>query len=158
LDRGGSAENVVHSVEEASPTLFNAVLACGKTELPTETLKREPLLIPELRREISFKNDLKALRKIHRVLRAYRPAILHSHSSKAGFIGRWAGLFAGVPHIVHTPHGHVFYGYFGRLKSFFYALLEGFTAPTAERLIALTEGEKTESLRWGMGKAGQWRV
>lgn len=158
LDRGGSSENVVHSAEEMAPTLFNSVLACGKTDFPTEALKRKPLLIPTLRREISPRQDFIAFRKIHRVLKAYRPEILHTHSSKAGILGRWAGVFAGVPHIVHTPHGHVFYGYFGRVKSFLYALLEGFSASAAERLVALTEGEKTESLRWGMGRAAQWRV
>ncbi len=158
LDRGGSAENVVHSVEETAPTLFSTFLACGKTDHPTESLKRQPLLIPALQRGISLRGDFGALRKIHLVLRAYRPEILHTHSSKAGFLGRLAGIFAGVPHIVHTPHGHVFYGYFGRAKSFFYALLEGFAAPMAERLVALTEGEKAESLRWGMGNARQWRV
>ena len=84
---------------------------------------------------------------------------MHTHSSKAGFIGRWAAKFAGVKTIVHTPHGHVFYGYgFGAFKTMLYLFLERLSAPFTTTLVALTEGEKRESLGCGVGHEAAWRI
>jgi glycosyltransferase involved in cell wall biosynthesis len=73
-----------------------------------------------------------------------KPAIVHTHSSKAGILGRWAAKMAGVRCIIHTPHGHVFYGHFGSLTSRLFLLMEKLSALITDCMIALTEGEKKD--------------
>jgi len=158
LDPGGSAENVVLSTEKTAPDRCSALLISGKTGKTPGTAPRRVLSVPALRRSISPREDARAFLTLLRIFTAYRPALVHTHSSKAGFLGRWAARFAHVPRIVHTPHGHVFYGYFSAGKSRLYALLEKITAKITHRLVALTPTEKTEALRWGVGEDRQWRV
>ncbi len=74
--------------------------------------------LPGLHREITPARDLVATFRLARIIRAERPHILHTHTAKAGAIGRIAALLAGrarPPIIVHTFHGHVLRGYFGRI-------------------------------------------
>ena len=84
--------------------------------------------------------------------------MLHTHSAKAGILGRWAGALARVTHIVHTPHGHVLYGYASGPKNWLYLLAERLSAPLADRLVALSEGERRESVEHGIGRPQQWVV
>ena len=114
--------------------------------------------IPSLRRDPSPLADVRALLQIYRLLRRERPQILHTHSAKAGILGRWAGWLAGTPHIVHTPHGHVLYGYAKGLANRIYLLAERVTAPITHRLVALSEGEKIESAEAGIGRFDKWVV
>ncbi|MBN1872333.1 MAG: glycosyltransferase, partial [Candidatus Omnitrophica bacterium] len=72
----------------------------------------EPILIAELQREVDIVKDIKGLWKICRYLKKNRPDIIHTHTAKAGAIGRIAAILAGVPVIIHTFHGHVFHSYF----------------------------------------------
>jgi glycosyltransferase involved in cell wall biosynthesis len=60
--------------------------------------------------------------------------------------------------VIHTPHGHVFYGYFGPLKTFVFWLVENATARVTDYFVALTEGERRESIGRGLGPAAKWRV
>lgn len=158
MDKGGSAENVVISCRHIDGSKYESLLVHGLSGVPApEGIKSIP--VPELVRNISPLADLRAFFRLVKLLRELRPDLVHTHSSKAGFIGRWAARFAGVRTIVHTPHGHVFYGYgFGPLKTMLYLFLERVTAPITTSLIALTEGEKRESLERGVGNASQWRV
>ncbi len=114
--------------------------------------------IPSLRRDPSPVADLRAFLQIYRLLRRERPQILHTHSAKAGVLGRWAGWLARTPHIVHTPHGHVLYGYAKGVTNKAYLLAERASAPISDRLVALSEGEKVESAEAGIGKLDKWTV
>jgi glycosyltransferase involved in cell wall biosynthesis len=114
--------------------------------------------VPALRRDPSPLADLRALWQIFRLLRRQRPAILHTHSAKAGILGRWAGWLAGVPVIVHTPHGHVLYGYTRGLQNWAYRMAERVSAPITDCLVALSEGEKRESVAAGIGREERWVV
>jgi glycosyltransferase involved in cell wall biosynthesis len=111
-----------------------------------------------MRRDPSPLADPRALWQIWRLLRRERPDVLHTHSAKAGVLGRWAGWLARVPVIVHTPHGHVLYGYARGLKNRAYLLAERASAPITDSLVALSEGEKRESAAAGIGKPEQWVV
>ena len=73
--------------------------------------------------------------------------------SKAGIVGRWAAWLAGVPVILHTPHGHVFWGYFGPAKTRFFVFLEKLSALVTDRLVMLTEQERIDHLRVGIAPA-----
>ena len=84
----------------------------------------EPIIIPSLQREISPLNDLKALLSLIRLMRQYRPHIVHTHTAKAGLVGRLAARLTRVPVVIHTFHGHVFHGYFGQAKTQLFLTLE----------------------------------
>jgi glycosyltransferase involved in cell wall biosynthesis len=97
--------------------------------------------IPSLVRRIDPVNDLRAFLSLWKLMIKERPHIVHTHTSKAGLLGRWAAKMVGVPIIVHTPHGHVFYGHFGSLSSKFFVIMEKLTGSITDRMVALTEAE-----------------
>ncbi|MEL6269692.1 MAG: glycosyltransferase [Chloroflexota bacterium] len=104
----------------------------------------EPVVIQELRREISPINDFRVLQSMRRLMREYKPDVVHTHTAKAGFIGRLAAKLEGVPVIVHTFHGHVFKGYFGPLKTRLFLTLERMAARWADTIITLTNSLRRE--------------
>ncbi|MEM6284207.1 MAG: glycosyltransferase family 4 protein [Chloroflexota bacterium] len=104
----------------------------------------EPVVVPELRREISPVNDFQVLQAMRRLIREYQPDVVHTHTAKAGFIGRLAARLEGVPVIVHTFHGHVFRGYFGPLKTRLFISLERMAARWADTIITLTNSLRRE--------------
>jgi glycosyltransferase involved in cell wall biosynthesis len=107
----------------------------------------EPLIIPEMKREISPVDDFIAFQKIKNLIREFKPDIVHTHASKAGALGRHAAISMGVPAIVHTFHGHVFDSYFGRMKTSFYKTVEKFLASKSDRIIAISENQKYDLTR-----------
>jgi glycosyltransferase involved in cell wall biosynthesis len=160
LDTGGSAENAVITSTCLDKNKYDVLLVFGQSE--AKTPKNFPfrfIELPNLVRNISPLSDISAFICLYKLFKKEKPGILHTHSSKAGFIGRWAGWLAGVPRIIHTPHGHVFYGYeFGSIKAAFFLWLERLSALITYKLIALTDGERQESLACGVGKDSQWTV
>ncbi|UCD79993.1 MAG: glycosyltransferase family 4 protein [Desulfobacterales bacterium] len=101
-------------------------------------------MIPSLVRRISLMNDLHALWSLVRLILKEKPDIVHTHTSKAGFLGRLSAKIAKAGFIVHTPHGHVFYGHFGRWRSRFFLWIEKLFASFTHRLVALTDGEMND--------------
>lgn len=106
--------------------------------------KIEPLVVPNLRREVSPIQDLRVLGAVRQLIREYQPDVVHTHTAKAGFIGRLAARLEGVPVVVHTFHGHVFKGYFGPVKSRMFILLERIAANWADTIITLTNSLRRE--------------
>lgn len=96
--------------------------------------------------------------KILFILKKIKPQILHTHSSKAGVLGRVAGKILKIKKIIHTPHGHIFYGYFGKIKTFIFIFIERLLAKFTDTLIALTEMELEESIQKKIGDRKKWRV
>ena len=80
----------------------------------------KPIVIPELGREIGLKNDLVAFYKLYKLIRQEKPDIVHTHTAKAGTLGRTAAWFRGVPITMHTFHGIVLTGPCERLKSWIF--------------------------------------
>jgi glycosyltransferase involved in cell wall biosynthesis len=99
------------------------------------------LRLPQMSREISFWADSLAFWTILKFLRKERPGIVHTHTAKAGALGRLAAWLAGVPIIVHTYHGHVLDGYFGGFKSKAYLSLERMLGRLSTRVIAVSESQ-----------------
>ncbi|HLG02550.1 MAG TPA: glycosyltransferase family 4 protein [Bacteroidia bacterium] len=116
----------------------------GSSEFIVENLGLKPVILPEMRREISPVQDLKAYHKIKSLIREFRPDIVHTHASKAGALGRMAAASCKVPVIVHTFHGHVFHSYFGKYKSAFYKTAERYLARKCNAIIAVSEKQKHE--------------
>jgi len=146
LDRGGSAENVLLTLAGADRARFEVALASGPTRgprSPTEARARQVAVeffdVPSLVRAIRPFGDLRALWQLWRLMRRGHYDIVHTHTSKAGLLGRLAARLAGVPRVVHTPHGHVFYGYYGPLLSRTFVWAERWAAAWCQRIITLTE-------------------
>src|SRR5215831_8730206 len=124
LNIGGPAIHTVLATAHIDRARFPTTLVTGLPG-PTEGDMRylalqhhvEPVEIPELGRELSALDDLRALVKLIGLLRRERPLIVHTHTAKAGALGRIAAILARVPVRVHTFHGHVFEGYFPPWKT-----------------------------------------
>jgi glycosyltransferase involved in cell wall biosynthesis len=82
--------------------------------------------------------------QLQSLMESFRPHVVHTHTAKAGFVGRWAAHRAGVPVIVHTYHGHVLRGYFGTARSRFFTMLERKAAGWSRQIIALSESLRDE--------------
>jgi len=118
-----------------------------------ESASVKPIVIPELQREIRPLLDLKAFWKLLRILWRERPDIVHTHTAKAGTLGRAAAIlcsllrFSRKIRIVHTFHGNVFEGYFRPLMSSLFILIERFLAWKTDFIIAISETQKQELCR-----------
>lgn len=107
-------------------------------------------LIPSLVRRIDPIKDIRAFFEISSLIRSQRPDIVHTHTSKAGILGRWAAWLLGVPYIVHTPHGHVFYGHFSKAISMLFLIIEKVSSHITNRIVALSEGELRDYIRYSV--------
>jgi glycosyltransferase involved in cell wall biosynthesis len=115
-----------------------------------------PVVIPELQRDPRLLDDLRAFVKICRIVFSTRPDIIHTHTAKAGALGRMAGFLynlharlAGRPRAVicHTFHGHLFHGYFPRWISAVLIVGERMLACVTDRIITVSEQLKQELTR-----------
>ena len=147
---GGPTYNAAYLSKYMAPE-FETLLVGGmhdstekSSEFILEELGLEPLIIPEMKREINFKNDRIAYKKIKKIIQEFKPDIVHTHASKAGALGRLAAHKMGVKVIIHTFHGHVFHSYFGKLKTEFYKFIERKLAKRSSKIIAISELQKQE--------------
>lgn len=147
---GGPTYNVAYLTKYLSPG-FETMLVGGmkdSTEESSEFILKEmgiePIIIPEMLREISFKNDWIAYNKIKKLIEAFKPDIVHTHAAKAGTLGRMAAYNLKVPVLVHTFHGHVFHSYFGKFQSTVYKNIERYLASKTSSVIAISEKQKEE--------------
>jgi len=159
LDMGGSAQNTMLTCLNLSPK-YEMILACGLSqesnmadserqavEKQLEVARRcgvRVVTIPALVRRISPISDILALYDLTRLIQKEKPDVVHTHTSKAGILGRLAARIAGSATIVHTPHGHVFYGHFGPVLSKIFLWIEKLFAPLTDRIVALTSGENRD--------------
>lgn len=95
-------------------------------------------------RPLKFWDDLVSAFRFYRILRKERPDILHTHTAKAGALGRVAALFARTPLRVHTYHGHVFSGYFPPLKTKAFIAIERMLNCFTDRVIAISQSQATD--------------
>jgi glycosyltransferase involved in cell wall biosynthesis len=163
--KGGAQENTLATAAGLTSPDWRSTLVTGPAIGPEGSMEAEvrasgvrTIELPELVREPSPALDLQACAKLTALLRRERPEIVHTHTSKAGFVGRIAARAAGIPHVIHTPHGHVFHSYESRLKTAMFLLAERACRPLARRLVALTPRERDEHVELGVGRDGDWTV
>lgn len=114
------------------------------SEYIVRNLGLEPVLIPEMRRSLNPTNDFVAYRKISKIIKEFKPDIVHTHASKAGTVGRMAAARQNVPVVVHTFHGHVFHSYFNSAKTRVILNIEQGLAEQTSKIIAISEKQKEE--------------
>jgi glycosyltransferase involved in cell wall biosynthesis len=151
LNVGGPAIHVVLTTHELERRGHDCTLVVGpvpKTEGSMEYYAAEwgvPFVrVPQLVRPLSPWKDLVALWKVYRILRREKPDVVHTHTAKAGTVGRTAALLAGVPVIVHTFHGNIFDGYFSPAKTRLFLAIERFLARFTDRIIAVSKSQRDE--------------
>src|SRR5438876_3131155 len=136
-------------------TLVAGSLARGEDSMAfvADELGIEVERLPELHREISPLRDAVAIVRLALVIRRLRPHILHTHTAKAGAVGRLAALLAGdarPPIVVHTFHGHVLRGYFDPLRTAGFRLLERWLATKTTALIAVSPQVRDDLVALGV--------
>lgn len=114
--------------------------------------------VPALGRELSGSRDLKALAELVRLMRRVRPHVVHTHTAKAGTLGRIAAIVARVPVRVHTFHGHVFDGYFSPAKTRAFLAIERALARRTQRILTVSDHVRDELLALGIGRPGNTTV
>jgi glycosyltransferase involved in cell wall biosynthesis len=165
LDHGGAQETALALCEGLRSLGHAPLLAAGPPE-PSDTDFRpaveaagvEYVELPSLGRPVRPLRDLLALVAIVRLLRRTRPSVLHTHSSKAGMLGRLAGRVAGVPVVVHTVHGWSFHDEMHQLTRAAYVAAERLAARLSDALVVVTELDRRKGLRHGIGGVGQYHV
>ncbi|MGX9115455.1 glycosyltransferase [Mesorhizobium sp. BHbsci] len=154
LINGGADENTVHSCNWAAQRGHDVVLLHGETVQPEIIAKVDPRVeligVPGLTRSISPVSDLRALLALTRRFRALNADIVHTHTSKAGILGRLAAWAAGVPAIVHGVHIVPFVNV-GVAERFAYLALERLAAPITSAFISVSEGIRDLCLSAGVG-------
>lgn len=104
----------------------------------------EPFFINEMRRSVNPFQDAIAYRAISKIIKEFKPDIVHTHAAKAGAVGRAAAIAANVPVILHTFHGHSFHSYFNKLANQTFINIERQLAKRSTKIIAISELQKKE--------------
>ena len=162
LNVGGPAMHVVNLAKALNDGPWRTRLVAGsvsETEGDMEYYAAERGVevthLAELSREISLLDDVRTFWALYRLFRRERPAVVHTHTAKAGTLGRLAAILAGVPVRVHTFHGHVLGGgYFSPLKTRVFLEIERQLARGTHRLVVLTHGQAQE-MSLDLGVAGR---
>lgn len=147
---GGPAINATYLTKYLEPEFETLLVIGGKDDHEqdavhlTERLGIEPIVVPEMKRNINPVNDGKAYQKVKAIIEKYKPDIVHTHAAKSGVIGRKAAEACKVPVIVHTFHGHVFHSYFSKFQTDSFILIERYLAKRSSGIIAISPSQKHE--------------
>jgi glycosyltransferase involved in cell wall biosynthesis len=168
MNVGGPAHHVTILSGRLDPERYDTLLVSGRTgpgEASADDLAAERgarlYSLDHLGPEIRPLADLRALGALIRLIRRFDPAIVHTHTAKAGFIGRLAAVLARPgrrPIVVHTYHGHVLEGYFGPAKTAVYRGLETAAARISDALIGVSAHTVDDLVRLGVAPRERFRV
>ena len=165
LNVGGPAQHAVLLTAGLDRMRFLSTLitgVVGKDEGDFSPAARarglEPVVIPELGPAIHPGRDVVALGKLVRSFRRLQPDLVHTHTAKAGALGRVAARLAGVPAVVHTFHGHVLEGYFSPGLTRVLLQIERALARITDRIITLSPRLRQAILGMGIGRPAQVQV
>jgi glycosyltransferase involved in cell wall biosynthesis len=172
LVRGGAAQVVLSNAAGLDKSRFKSTIVCGPESGSEgdcfEDARRHGVpvhIIPSLVRDISPVKDLKALLNMIDILRRTRVDIVHTHTSKAGVLGRFAAAISGIRAVVHSPHGHIFGkdanipGVTGRpLRKAFFYFLERAAAPQARKIVTLTARNRNDHIALGLASPSKLSV
>ena len=178
LNVGGPAKHVAWLTAGLRDSDWDSVLVAGSVPPGEEDmgyfaadLGVQPIIIPEMSREVSLK-DGKSIWKLYRLFRREQPDVVHTHTAKAGTVGRIAGLLyrwltpatlMGRPRrcaFVHTYHGHIFHGYYGPMKTRVFLNIEKALARLiTDKIVVVSEQQRREIHEtFGVGRAKQFVI
>jgi glycosyltransferase involved in cell wall biosynthesis len=168
LNVGGPALHVAYLSAGLAERGYSTTLAAGTVGLGEESMASVARnrgvrieTLTELHREIAPLRDVRATLRLARLIRKERPQILHTHTAKAGAVGRVAALLSGdarPPIIVHTFHGHVLRGYFNPLTAFAFRTLERWLARVSTVLVAVSPEVRDDLVRLRVAPASKFVV
>ncbi|HVA31702.1 MAG TPA: glycosyltransferase [Gaiellaceae bacterium] len=168
LNVGGPALHVAYLTAGLAPRGYDTTLVAGTIARGEESMafvadahNVHVETLGDLHREISPVRDLRAIVQLAQLIRNERPTILHTHTAKAGAVGRIAALLARgarPPIVVHTFHGHVLRGYFGRVQTFGFRRLERWLARTSTALVAVSPEVRDDLVALGVAPASKFTV
>ena len=156
LNIGGPSIHVYLLTKGLNPLKFHSILVTGKISREEgdmsylfDALAEKPTVIDDLQREIRPWLDIKAFLRIFSLLRAEKPQIVDTHTAKAGTTARLAVILYNLFHgekirTVHTFHGHVFEGYFSRIKSSAFVWVERLLAKGTDVIVAISDSQKKD--------------
>ena len=161
LELGGAQKHVLSLIEHLNPEQFDPLLVASSESAELvpyakNILRDRLILLDSLKREVNPMEDFKAYRQICAVLKRNSADIVHTHSSKAGILGRWAAWQAKIPHIVHTIHGFGFTPEQSQWQRVGFTRLEQETAKITQRLIAVSKATLEEGSRFNIGRRAQY--
>lgn len=158
MNIGGPARHVIILTAQCGPD-FDGALLSGETEGREGSLADEAarlgvtiVPVPHMRRSLSPIADLLAFAWLFNYFRKERPSIVATHTAKAGTLGRIAAALTGVPVIVHTFHGHVLDGYFGRTSTWLFLGIERLLSHLTTEFIAISPEVAADLDRLGIGR------
>lgn len=158
LDLGGAQQNTLATVRGLDPSRFDAFLVCGEGGYFDPEVRADKnikaVFLDSLVREVSPLRDLLAALELWKIFQSERPTVVHTHSSKAGILGRIAAALAGVPVIVHTYHGFGFHDRQHPLVKAVYVSLERLCARWTTRLVyvSVANAQYAERQKLGLAK------
>ena len=161
---GGAQENTIATVLglRAKPgvevTLISGPTTGAEGSLESRFDSRPGMLsiVPELVRPVQPLKDFSALRKLEKILREQKPDIVHTHSGKAGILGRLAAKRAGVPVIIHHIHGPSFGNFQGPAANLIFTAAEKHAAKVTDHFFCSADAMTKLYLAAGIGKPGQF--
>ena len=165
MNVGGPAVIVAELMRGLDKSAFEQILVTGYCDenesdyLDTVATDIKAVRIAGLGRSVSLIADLKAFFGLVSLIRKYKPDVIHTHTAKAGVLGRLASLLAGRGAVrVHTFHGHLLHGYFNFAITKIVILIEKFFAARTSVLIAIGSKVKDDLIAAGIGRADKYRV
>jgi glycosyltransferase involved in cell wall biosynthesis len=160
LELGGAQKVTLMTLERLPRDRYDVALITNPEGLLVEWANRIPGLtrywIPSLIREVQPVQDFIALVSLWRLFRRERPEVVHTHSSKAGILGRWAAWLAGVPNIFHTAHGFGFNDFQRPMVRNLYIWLEKITGRISTKLVVVSYANADKGEKNGVFKRGDW--
>jgi len=163
---GGSQENTILSCEGQAERGHAVRLLYGPIYGPEGSLLErarrhagiETVEVPHLVRDLAPIGDLRAYRELRRMIGDFKPDVVHTHSSKAGVLGRMAAWKQGTPCIIHTIHGLPFHPYQSKLRNAVYIAAERVAAKRCHAIVAVAEAMREQALAAGVGRPEQYRI
>ncbi|HEX5869027.1 MAG TPA: glycosyltransferase, partial [Longimicrobium sp.] len=162
---GGAQENTLLSCEGQHARGHEVTLITGPSTGPEGSLVARAkaggyrvIEVEEMRRSILPVKDYRTYHRLVRLIRELQPDVVHTHSSKAGILGRWAADRAKTPAIVHTIHGLAFTASTSRMVNSVYKALERQTAPITTKIVCVADAMREQSLAAGIGTPGQYET
>lgn len=156
---GGAQDNTLLMVEKHNKKRFKVMLASssgGELEDRVKNSQAKVVFFKYLQREINIYKDCLAFIEIFKHIKKNKYDIVHTHSSKAGILGRLAAKLAGVPIIIHTIHSFPFHDYMSSVRRRFYIFLEKLAAIFTDKLITVSNLNKNKAIKCGIANPSKF--